>query len=147
MIYGGVVELCVATVVCYGFCICRVFFFKQKTAYDMRISDCSSDVCSSDLCGAFAKAAARCFGCGVVHRGHCRFAAVGGVLPRAATGPSNVVSAFFLGEERNIHRAAHARIVDAALIEAFTAGPDRLLEQRADLHPSAGGGRRNNGEL
>src|SRR3546814_12055470 len=26
-----------------------VVFFKQKTAYDMRISDCSSDVCSSDL--------------------------------------------------------------------------------------------------
>src|SRR3546814_5112696 len=25
------------------------FFFKQKTAYDMRISDLSSDVCSSDL--------------------------------------------------------------------------------------------------
>src|SRR3546814_6143437 len=25
------------------------FFFKQKTVYDMRISDCSSDVCSSDL--------------------------------------------------------------------------------------------------
>src|SRR3546814_7782228 len=28
----------------YGF-----FFFKQKTAYEMRISDWSSDVCSSDL--------------------------------------------------------------------------------------------------
>src|SRR3546814_4425819 len=27
----------------------RVFSFKQKTAYEMRISDCSSDVCSSDL--------------------------------------------------------------------------------------------------
>src|SRR3546814_5622463 len=27
----------------------RVFFFKQKTAYEMRISDWSSDVCSSDL--------------------------------------------------------------------------------------------------
>src|SRR3546814_8746413 len=26
-----------------------VFFFKQKTAYDLRISDWSSDVCSSDL--------------------------------------------------------------------------------------------------
>src|SRR3546814_7425671 len=26
-----------------------VFFFKQKTAYEMRISDLSSDVCSSDL--------------------------------------------------------------------------------------------------
>src|SRR3546814_1756857 len=29
-----------------GFCF---FFFKQKTAYEMRISDWSSDVCSSDL--------------------------------------------------------------------------------------------------
>src|SRR3546814_16792918 len=28
-----------------------VFFFKQKTAYEMRISDWSSDVCSSDLNG------------------------------------------------------------------------------------------------
>src|SRR3546814_6378844 len=28
-----------------------LFFFKQKTAYDMRISDWSSDVCSSDLAG------------------------------------------------------------------------------------------------
>src|SRR3546814_8110113 len=28
-----------------------VFFFKQKTAYEMRISDWSSDVCSSDLPG------------------------------------------------------------------------------------------------
>src|SRR3546814_2656385 len=28
------------------------FFFKQKTAYEMRISDWSSDVCSSDLEGA-----------------------------------------------------------------------------------------------
>src|SRR3546814_9016054 len=30
------------------FCVC---FFKQKTAYEMRISDWSSDVCSSDLAG------------------------------------------------------------------------------------------------
>src|SRR3546814_11856250 len=29
--------------------LCPVFFFKQKTAYEMRISDWSSDVCSSDL--------------------------------------------------------------------------------------------------
>src|SRR3546814_20286730 len=28
---------------------CVVFFFKQKTAYEMRTSDWSSDVCSSDL--------------------------------------------------------------------------------------------------
>src|SRR3546814_3495147 len=39
-----------------------IFFFKQKTAYEMRMSDWSSDVCSSDLresgtesCGAPAK--------------------------------------------------------------------------------------------
>src|SRR3546814_2064528 len=34
------------------FCTCYAvvfFFFKQKTAYEMRISDWSSDVCSSDL--------------------------------------------------------------------------------------------------
>src|SRR3546814_1453275 len=29
--------------------IAYFFFFKQKTAYEMRISDWSSDVCSSDL--------------------------------------------------------------------------------------------------
>src|SRR3546814_7070638 len=29
--------------------LCIFFFFKQKTAYEMRISDWSSDVCSSDL--------------------------------------------------------------------------------------------------
>src|SRR3546814_52072 len=32
-----------------GCVLCSVFFFKQKTAYEMRISDWSSDVCSSDL--------------------------------------------------------------------------------------------------
>src|SRR3546814_15613618 len=30
-------------------CVCLFFFFKQKTAYELRISDWSSDVCSSDL--------------------------------------------------------------------------------------------------
>src|SRR3546814_16824695 len=35
-----------------------VFFFKQKTAYEMRISDWSSDVCSSDLGGSIRQPAA-----------------------------------------------------------------------------------------
>src|SRR3546814_5853350 len=56
------VGLCVFYLSCIGFSDdkCRViliymrvifviFFFKQKTAYEMRISDWSSDVCSSDL--------------------------------------------------------------------------------------------------
>src|SRR3546814_4553528 len=29
--------------------VINFFFLKQKTAYEMRMSDCSSDVCSSDL--------------------------------------------------------------------------------------------------
>src|SRR3546814_1089336 len=41
IVRGGIVML---VLVC-----CFVFFFKQKTAYEMRISDWSSDVCSSDL--------------------------------------------------------------------------------------------------
>src|SRR3546814_7318539 len=36
-----------------------LFFFKQKTAYEMRISDWSSDVCSSDLKRAFVRVIAR----------------------------------------------------------------------------------------
>src|SRR3546814_12860074 len=34
-------------------CCCCFFFFKQKTAYEMLISDWSSDVCSSDLVGTW----------------------------------------------------------------------------------------------
>src|SRR3546814_21065830 len=34
---------------CLSFSVVFFFFFKQKTAYEMRISDWSSDVCSSDL--------------------------------------------------------------------------------------------------
>src|SRR3546814_7879585 len=34
---------------CVMFVLSLFFFFKQKTAYEMRISDWSSDVCSSDL--------------------------------------------------------------------------------------------------
>src|SRR3546814_4528398 len=33
----------------YCYVVGVIFFFKQKTAYEMRISDWSSDVCSSDL--------------------------------------------------------------------------------------------------
>src|SRR3546814_7125624 len=64
-----------------------VFFFKQKTAYEMRISDWSSDVCSSDLferwlrtsAGAFLKplAGSRCLANILIRtpsriRRHCR---------------------------------------------------------------------------
>src|SRR3546814_11521423 len=41
--------ICQDVVVLLYFILVFVFFFKQKTAYEMRISDWSSDVCSSDL--------------------------------------------------------------------------------------------------
>src|SRR3546814_8588086 len=51
--------MCAMTLYCVAFSVflschlsltcCFIFFFKQKTAYEMRISDWSSDVCSSDL--------------------------------------------------------------------------------------------------
>src|SRR3546814_4999445 len=48
------------------------FFFKQNTAYEMRISDWSSDVCSSDLlgskCGGYAFAEEGSFGWIASHR-------------------------------------------------------------------------------
>src|SRR3546814_1287867 len=48
---------------CVLLCLCDfvidIFCFKQKTAYEMRISDWSSDVCSSDLGGAARAALAR----------------------------------------------------------------------------------------
>src|SRR3546814_6304017 len=44
--FDGQVLLFLFVYVC---CLFLVFFFKQKTAYEMRISDWSSDVCSSDL--------------------------------------------------------------------------------------------------
>src|SRR3546814_5933899 len=42
--------VCTWFVICFYYqCVCLFFFFNQKTAYEMRISDWSSDVCSSDL--------------------------------------------------------------------------------------------------
>src|SRR3546814_3805697 len=45
-------------------CGCVFFFCKQKTAYEMRISDWSSDVCSSDLVRVSAERGARDFATG-----------------------------------------------------------------------------------
>src|SRR3546814_6366665 len=41
--------MCVCVLYRYYVVCCVVCVFKQKTAYEMRISDWSSDVCSSDL--------------------------------------------------------------------------------------------------
>src|SRR3546814_9229281 len=56
MMYG----LCLYVYIefCVIFCF-LFFFFKQKTAYEMRISDWSSDVCSSDLADFFRRCSTR----------------------------------------------------------------------------------------
>src|SRR3546814_8751077 len=41
--------MCIVSGMCCVMLFVIFFFFKQKTAYEMRISDWSSDVCSSDL--------------------------------------------------------------------------------------------------
>src|SRR3546814_18864742 len=55
------------SVLYFVFCDFFFFFFKQKTAYEMRISDWSSDVCSSDLVGHRVVAQRQRHG---DHRGH-----------------------------------------------------------------------------
>src|SRR3546814_13798135 len=57
--------------------MCLFLFFKQKTAYELRISDWSSDVCSSDLVRREAAGASRCLRSPPERRStyaHCWFA-------------------------------------------------------------------------
>src|SRR3546814_5771188 len=46
VVIGGCMSLCVRFMLLTAY---LMFFFKQKTAYESRISDWRSDVCSSDL--------------------------------------------------------------------------------------------------
>src|SRR3546814_3035871 len=70
--HAAILILCMYLLYSSFFIVDRFFFFKQKTAYEMRISDWSSDVCSSDLCsdqisfGTFRRHARR------NDRGECR---------------------------------------------------------------------------
>src|SRR3546814_14913991 len=90
-----------------------VCFFKQKTAYEMRISDWSSDVCSSDLealARVEARVAMRVVAIGEALLGHRHRAAgaFGDVLPRhlgvdaardRALGAMHREEAAYLGQE------------------------------------------------
>src|SRR3546814_7282086 len=80
-------------------CYC-VFFFKQKTAYEMRISDWSSDVCSSDLP---ADPVHPRHGTGAApyrrHHGHCPDRITGAAAPPAA-GPARLPGRCGAGRHR-----------------------------------------------
>src|SRR3546814_9951190 len=94
---------------CVGMSWLCVFFFKQKTAYEMRISDWSSDVCSSDL-------PARCEAIGAVA------VALDQLSPRP-------------GLER-AHVAAHHRVLDHEFLRCptDTAEPAHRLERQQCRH-------------
>src|SRR3546814_5555265 len=92
------------------------FFFKQKTAYEMRISDWSSDVCSSDLDRAQAPfpgrrvdAAARQPG-GLVQRAVVAFATVAQQADDAArlAAPVHVFGQLQAGHQVGARRSAVA---------------------------------------
>src|SRR3546814_1835867 len=87
------------------------FFFKQKTAYEMRISDWSSDVCSSDLVADLAHAA------------------------RGRSGPQLAVGDFLiLGEQRP--RGEHRVAADAAAVHhrGFQADEGPIRQRAAVDH-------------
>src|SRR3546814_5545158 len=93
------------------------FFFKQKTAYEMRISDWSSDVCSSDLGGAGAADALVDLGEGM----HRHVAGPGQFLPRGqdldlrlgAVAPDDLPDARGLGGRRQPGRSEERRVGNA----------------------------------
>src|SRR3546814_16126760 len=96
---------------------CIFFFFKQKTAYEMRISDWSSDVCSSDLIGGRRRSGAVDPGPRPVARrggGHRRFAVRrAGAWRGAATGRWRVdLTGSFLLQRSSPHSRAPARSTD-----------------------------------
>src|SRR3546814_6794798 len=85
------------------------FFFKQKTAYEMRISDWSSDVCSSDLSTRGQPAAPR--------------------APRAAflfeTGPDGVI--------HWVDGVTRGTVIGLSIAEAAFGGEPRSEEHTSEL--------------
>src|SRR3546814_2795288 len=85
---------------------CAVFVFKQKTAYELRISDWSSDVCSSDLRIAIADAQVNLVEILVIDDRVPHGAAAARGLPLALVGPGRVA----LAREDVVRRRAILRL-------------------------------------
>src|SRR3546814_5479242 len=92
-----------------------MFFYKQKTAYEMRISDWSSDVCSSDLVAGgadqLADGAVRHFGMVLQNPGD----AVGLVLALADRGVARAAGA----ADRVLPLHAHLQLVFGVFLTLF----------------------------
>src|SRR3546814_2827804 len=105
------------------------FFFKQKTAYEVRISDWSSDVCSSDLDIA-VRAQFNAAGKNAVRR-DARRAKVDLAGPRSATRRFDHDAA-----ARSLSRIAEAAVPAAALTRAAAAGFARNDRKSTRLNSS-----------
>src|SRR3546814_15344185 len=98
-----------------------VLFFKQKTAYEVRISDWSSDVCSSDL------VAARAAGLGTRHA-VARIAVLGHPIGRGRPGEAGPARSriVFVGAVEQGVAAARAPIAAVGLVVVVAARKRRL---------------------
>src|SRR3546814_21055267 len=121
------------------------FFFKQKTAYEMRISDWSSDVCSSDLSEFRALDQCRELSPEFVRRGTQRQPSIGrgnhtigteqrmpiALGTRHQPGIGILIDDPFAGRQHAVH---HADIDELALARAFALepGPD---DSAGGAHP------------
>src|SRR3546814_9066170 len=131
----------------------RFFFFKQKTAYEMRISDWSSDVCSSDLGAApFLHPSGRPAGSGGASPGAYRGAAGGaargdrerGARPQSCGArlsepplrPSIRAGARHKCRRRRRHTLAARRDARLTAFIAHTRNQIRFLPVRTEEHTS-----------
>src|SRR3546814_1616706 len=97
--------MCVVTIAMF------FVFCKQKTAYEMRISDWSSDVCSSDLSSQGLRCAARSIlhriepdgGCACIFKRHPGRACSGTVAPQCQYSPERQGSAAVARREPYIY--------------------------------------------
>src|SRR3546814_13077762 len=119
------------------FCLLFVFFFfKQKTAYEMRISDWSSDVCSSDLPGVGLPALQRIVR-GAPGVGGAVEPAAGGVLP-LGLGRQATARPFRIGLRilwRNLHHGMRLSPFDGTLLP-FRVAPVGTGDEMPPLHRS-----------
>src|SRR3546814_4969392 len=121
------------------------FLFKQKTAYDMRISDWSSDVCSSDLAAALLEAREV-----VVDQLEIRLDGGASVPARVGPGQEVLFDGQVLEAVAPLHHLHHAglyQVVGGQRIDAGALQLDRALGDLATLRAQQVGDRLQGGGL
>src|SRR3546814_4709251 len=111
--------MCLGGVLLDVSCFILFFFFKQKTAYEMRISDWSSDVCSSDLQGVVSRTLGRR---GAVFLVYAVLLAATGLMFKA-------VPAGFIPTQDKLYLIAGVKLPEGASI----ARTDAMLSKVADI--------------